>query len=115
MAKRLLGTLNNLYITPPTFEQLGLAHLLVLYETDLPATGQDPAVLYANTRDRALVYVDSRLAGTLSRIHDIYTMPLEEPYGKKLQMLVENQGHLNYGSVVEDFKVSYFLIFFAFL
>lgn len=106
-AKQLFGSVRGTYEKPPTFEKLGLAHLFVLYEATLPISGRDPAVLYGQVRDRALVYVDSRLAGALSRIHRIYTMPLERPYGKHIQMLVENQGHLNFGNVVEDFKVRF--------
>lgn len=82
----------------------------VLYETQLSSSISDPAILRAITKDRALVYVDDRLCGTLSRIDKIFTLPLENPYGRRLSLLVENQGRLNFGNEIHDFKVSYILI-----
>ncbi|KAI4488944.1 hypothetical protein M0804_004442 [Polistes exclamans] len=87
-----------------TFEQLGLPHWLVLYETNIPSNVQDPMVLNAITKDRALVYVDDQLAGTLSRTKNINFLSLTSPYSQRLKILVENQGHLNYGNQIHDFK-----------
>ncbi|KAK1127845.1 hypothetical protein K0M31_003336 [Melipona bicolor] len=89
---------------PLTFEELNLPHWLVLYETDLAPSYSDPANLHAMVRDRALVYVDDHLIGTLSRSHNIYDVSIENPYGRKLKLLVENQGRLNYGSGLRDYK-----------
>ncbi|XP_029157571.1 beta-galactosidase-like [Nylanderia fulva] len=89
---------------PETFEHLSVNQGFVLYETDLPAPEHDPVILRATTRDRALVYVDGRLSGTLSRIDKIFTLPLESPYGRRLSLLVENQGRLNFGNEINDFK-----------
>ncbi|KOX75741.1 Beta-galactosidase [Melipona quadrifasciata] len=90
---------------PLTFEELNLPHWLVLYETDLVTPSySDPANLHAMVRDRALVYVDDHLIGTLSRSHSIYDVSIENPYGRKLKLLVENQGRLNYGSGLRDYK-----------
>lgn len=91
---------------PKTFESLSVNQGFILYKTYLPhsITG-DPVVLRAITKDRALVYVDGRLCGTLSRIDKIFTIPLESPYGRRLSLLVENQGRLNFGNQIHDFKV----------
>lgn len=89
---------------PLSFEALNMPHYLVVYEADLPSFSTDPSILYALVRDRALVYVDDVLVGTLSRTRKVYTMPLESPYGGKLKLLVENQGRLNYGNDIHDFK-----------
>ncbi|XP_012223400.1 beta-galactosidase [Linepithema humile] len=89
---------------PKTFEALSVNQGFVLYETDLPSSISDPAILRAKTSDRALVYVDNRLCGTLSRIDKIFTIPLESPYGRRLNLLVENQGRLNFGNEIHDFK-----------
>lgn len=91
---------------PKTFEALSVNQGFVLYETNLPLSLSDPAILRATTKDRALIYVDDRLCGTLSRIDKIFTMPLESPYGRRLSLLVENQGRLNFGNEIHDFKVS---------
>ncbi|KAF3427304.1 hypothetical protein E2986_05050, partial [Frieseomelitta varia] len=89
---------------PLTFEELNLPHWLVLYETDLAPSYSDSANLHAMARDRALVYVDDHLIGTVSRSHNIYDVSIEKPYGQKLKLLVENQGRLNYGSGLRDYK-----------
>lgn len=91
---------------PKTFEALSVNQGFVLYETSLPPPVSDPTVLRAMTKDRALVYVDDQLCGTLSRIDKIFTIPLESPYGRRLSLLVENQGRLNFGNEIHDFKVS---------
>ncbi|XP_034183159.1 beta-galactosidase [Osmia lignaria lignaria] len=105
IGRQLLGTVPVESLVPLTFETLGLSHWLVLYETDLVTNPSDPAVLHAMVRDRALVYVDDHLVGTLSRTNKVYDIvSLEEPYGQKLKLLVENQGRLNYGSGLYDYK-----------
>lgn len=91
---------------PKTFEALSVNQGFVLYETNLPPSISDPAILQATTRDRALIYVDNKLHGTLSRIDKIFTIPLESPYGRRLSLLVENQGRLNFGNEINDSKVS---------
>lgn len=91
---------------PITFEALSLDQGFVFYETDLPAVVADPAVLRATTRDRALVYVDNRLRGTLSRIDKKFALSLQRPTNnRRLGLLVENQGRLNFGNEFHDFKV----------
>lgn len=89
---------------PKTFEALSVNQGLVLYETNLPPSISDPTILRAVTKDRALVYVDNRLRGTLSRIDKIFTIPLESPYRGRLSLLVENQGRLNFGNEIHDLK-----------
>lgn len=106
--RQLFGTIIAQGSDPLTFEALGLSHWLVLYETDIIHSPKDPAILYAKVRDRALVYVDDHLVGTLSRTSNIYHLSIEEPYGQKLKLLIENQGRLNYGNGLRDFKVSIF-------
>lgn len=89
---------------PKTFEALSVNQGFVLYETNLPPSISDPAILRATTKDRALIYIDNQLRGTLSRIDKIFTIPLESPYGHRLSLLVENQGRLNFGNEINDFK-----------
>ncbi|XP_015431707.1 PREDICTED: beta-galactosidase-1-like protein [Dufourea novaeangliae] len=89
---------------PLTFEALGLSHWLVLYEADLVSRPADPAILHANVRDRGLIYVDDYLIGTLSRTNKMYDIPIEYPHAQKLKILIENQGRLNFGRGLRDFK-----------
>lgn len=96
--RQLFGTIIVQGSHPLTFEALGLSHWLVLYETNIIHSPKDPAILHAKVRDRALVYVDDHLVGTLSRTSNIYHLSIEEPYGQKLKLLIENQGRLNYGN-----------------
>ncbi|XP_003707178.2 beta-galactosidase [Megachile rotundata] len=88
---------------PLTFETVGLSHYLMIYETTLPSTISDPAILSAIVRDRALVYVDNYLFGILSRTSEIHSLNIN-PYGRKLKLLVENQGRLNFGHGLYDYK-----------
>ncbi|XP_012059534.1 PREDICTED: beta-galactosidase [Atta cephalotes] len=89
---------------PKTFEALSVNQGFVLYETNLPPSISDPAILHATTKDRALIYIDNQLRGILSRIDKIFTIPLESPYGHRLSLLVENQGRLNFGNEINDSK-----------
>ncbi|KAK0180096.1 hypothetical protein PV327_005773 [Microctonus hyperodae] len=102
--RSLFTTTMGVYNTPPTFEKLAIARGFVLYETNLPENMKDPAILRANIGDRGLVYVDDYLAGTLSRTLKINALVLQNPYAKRLSILVENQGHLNFGNIIEDWK-----------
>ncbi|XP_061386515.1 beta-galactosidase [Musca vetustissima] len=87
---------------PKTFEALHQFSGLVLYETYLPKTRRDPGVLHIpGLRDRALIYVENDFVGILSRESAIFDLPIPLRSGKKLQILVENQGRINYGPVTD--------------
>ncbi|XP_011300269.1 beta-galactosidase [Fopius arisanus] len=101
---RTLAARVALFEKAPTFEELDLPTGVVLYEAELPAGLKDPAIFRADVADRALVYLDDYLVGTLSRTLKIKSLPLPNPYAKRIQVLVESQGHLNFGNLVEDFK-----------
>ncbi|XP_014099969.3 beta-galactosidase [Bactrocera oleae] len=82
---------------PLTFENLDQYSGLVLYETELPHLEIDPTVLTVNElHDRAFVFVNDELVGTLSRKNGILSVPLSKGWGSRLQILVENQGRINY-------------------
>ncbi|XP_077290508.1 ectoderm-expressed 3 [Arctopsyche grandis] len=87
-----------------TMEGLGQNSGLVLYETTIPSNRPDPSsIIVADLRDRAIVYVDGALVGVLSRTRSIFSLPIMVAQGNHLQILVENQGRVNYG-LAEDFK-----------
>ncbi|XP_031837922.1 beta-galactosidase [Nomia melanderi] len=104
LGRHLLASIVAEKSEPLTFESLGLSNWLMLYEADLIGNFADPANLHANVRDRGMVYVDDYLVGTLSRTENIYNIAMEIPYARKLKILVENQGRLNFGKGLHDYK-----------
>jgi beta-galactosidase len=88
-----------------TFEELNQNSGFVLYETTLPPFTRDPSELVINDlRDRAYVYVDEYFVGILSRENAIKSLPISSGLGTTLQILVENQGRINF-QVADDYKV----------
>lgn len=102
--RRLLASFTKKAELPQTFETLDQNSGFVLYETFLPKTNRDPALLtITSLRDRAYVYVNRQFVGVLSRENKIESMPLSLGHGNELQILVENEGRINYG-IANDFK-----------
>jgi beta-galactosidase len=82
-----------------TFEEIDQFSGFVLYESKLPEIfTRDPTNLVVEKlRDRALVYVDEKFVGVLSRENLVKSLPVTKGYaGKKLQIFVENQGRINF-------------------
>lgn len=106
-ARSLLGTEPKLSHQPNvSFEQLGQYSGYVLYETQLPDRFKaDPSVLHVQQlHDRAIVLANGHPLGTLSREQRVKDLPISAGVaGQRLQLLVENQGRINY-NVMEDFK-----------
>lgn len=102
-----LGTPPIVSSQPLTFEALDQNSGLVLYETILPDASditRDPALLKIDKlRDRALIYIDRIFIGVLSRENNINSLPVTINHGRVLQILVENQGRINY-NIPNDFK-----------
>lgn len=90
---------------PLTFEEFGQFSGFLLYETDLPKFEVDPSVLTVDAlADRALIYVDDYLVGTLSRENNVYSLPVSYAGSAgKLKILVENQGRINFNKL-DDIK-----------
>ncbi|KOB73378.1 Beta-galactosidase, partial [Operophtera brumata] len=86
----------------PTFEALKQRSGFVLYETTLTQT--DGLLSIKQPRDLVFVFVDGILKGKISRMHKIYSLPLTSKKGSVLSLLVENQGRINYGPHIHDFK-----------
>nr|CAD7408846.1 unnamed protein product [Timema poppensis] len=100
-----LGTPTVIEKYPLTFEALGQSYGFVLYETMVPSDIGDPSLLDVKTiGDRALVFLDKVLKGVLSRSRSITTLSLITKGNQTLQILVENQGRINYGSKINDTK-----------
>ena len=83
----LLGTADE----PPTLDALGLASGLVLYSAALPEAG---VFEVDEVRDQAWVLVDGVRVGSLSRTR--HERALVVPAGARIDVLVEEQGRVNY-------------------
>ncbi|MFJ5110131.1 glycoside hydrolase family 35 protein [Streptomyces sp. NPDC088551] len=89
---------------PLTMEELGQACGYVLYDTALPTAG-DGVLHIPETRDRAQIFVDGQPVGTLERENHERALSLRSPAeGARLTILVENQGRVNYGAGLRDWK-----------
>jgi len=86
----------------PTMDALGTYRGFTLHRVDLP-TGDEPRVLsFAGVRDRAIVSVDGVRVGVLQR--DQHERALAVPPGRSLEVLVEDQGRVNYGVHIGEAK-----------
>lgn len=91
-------------LIPKTFEELDQYSGLILYETNIENMDIENSLLTVNDlRDRALIYVDQEFMGILSRQNGNYSLTLKKYTGKTLQILVENQGRINF-NVANDTK-----------
>ncbi|MEU9919008.1 beta-galactosidase family protein [Streptomyces sp. NPDC051001] len=89
---------------PPTMEELGQNFGFVLYETQLPVAGAGTLHI-AEVHDRAQVFVDGHPVGTLEREGQESALSLRSPARHaQLSILVENQGRVNYGPRLRDWK-----------
>lgn len=80
-----------------TFEELDQFSGFVLYETNLPKFTRDPTnLVIEKLRDRAQVYIDGKFIGVASRENNIKSLPISANFGTRLQILVENQGRINF-------------------
>jgi len=86
----------------PTLDDLGSYRGFGLHRSLLPA-GDAPRVLsFAGVRDRAVVSVDGVRVGVLQR--DQHERALTVPPGAVLEVLVEDQGRVNYGVHLGEVK-----------
>jgi beta-galactosidase len=86
----------------PTMDQLGTYRGFAVHRVDLPA-GDGPRVLsFAGVRDRAVVSVDGVRVGVLQR--DQHERAITVPTGRTLEVLVEDQGRVNYGVHIGEAK-----------
>ncbi|XP_011504190.1 PREDICTED: beta-galactosidase-like, partial [Ceratosolen solmsi marchali] len=105
-SRQIFGIFKGTFNKPPTFESLQLPHWLVLYELDsIPFKNFKNSYLSAAVNDRALVYINDKLSGLLSRSFKNCTLLVTENEIKSMKLLVENQGHINFGKFyIQDFK-----------
>ncbi|CAF4772788.1 unnamed protein product [Pieris macdunnoughi] len=85
----------------PTFEELKQFSGLMLYETSLNGNG---LLEIRKPRDWIFVYVDNRFQGVINRRYKAYSLNIKSSGGSSLSLLVENQGRINYGPKLHDYK-----------
>ena len=92
-------------VTPMTFEVLNQPNGFVMYQTVVTVQPTDPVRLcIPGLRDRALIYIDNKYAGTLSRETNNFDIPINVLKGQMLQLLVENQGRICFGAEIGELK-----------
>jgi beta-galactosidase len=89
---------------PLAMEELGQDFGFVLYETQLATAGPTHLVC-TDIRDRAQIFVDGQPVGVLERESHEQAITFTAPRpGTRLEVLVENQGRVNYGQAIHDRK-----------
>ncbi len=91
--------------SPESMERYGQQSGLILYRTVLPGPFPATPLRISGVRDRAQVFLDGHLIGTLDRLRpeDELTVTVDGP-SAVLEILVEGLGRINYGPVVADRK-----------
>jgi beta-galactosidase len=88
-----------------TADEVGQYQGLTLYATDLAATDEAAAVLtVGEVRDRAQVFLDRRGVGVLARDHHDTSLALPPGARGRLEILVEDQGRVDYGPRIGEAK-----------
>ncbi|HKT57084.1 MAG TPA: beta-galactosidase family protein [Microbacterium sp.] len=84
---------------PPSFDELGIPSGMLLHTAPLPGAG---TLALGEVRDHAWVSVDGVRVGDLSRIRG--ERALAVPAGQTVELLVEEQGRVNYGPLIGECK-----------
>jgi len=97
---------------PVSADELGQVQGLTLYQADLDVHGVDvtgppalpPVLSVGEVRDRAQVFLNRQPVGVLARDHHDRALPL--PFGARgtLELLVEDQGRVDYGPRIGEQK-----------
>lgn len=101
-----LATKNMLVTGPelPTFEALDQFSGFVLYETSLPFRSNGSQLVVNGLHDRAIIYINGKMVGLMSRTFNINSITIYAKRNDALAILVENQGRVNYGPKMTDYK-----------
>ncbi|MDR6571585.1 beta-galactosidase [Curtobacterium sp. 320] len=89
--------------TPPTFDALGAASGFVLYRTEVDLPSGGVLTVGEEVRDRAVVSVDGIVVGVLEREYHDRAIALP-PVTGTLELLVEDQGRVDYGPRIGEPK-----------
>ncbi len=87
----------------PTMDAIGRWDGFALYRAEISLSG--PGVLsFGEVRDRAIVTLDGRPLGVLARDHHDVSIALPDDARGVLELLVEDQGRVNYGPRIGEAK-----------
>ncbi len=99
----LLSNVNNSIASehPLSFEELGQGYGFVLYRTTLK-NALNGELKITEMRDFATIYLNGKYIGTLDRRLKQNTISINAQANSKLDILVENNGRINYGPFLTD-------------
>lgn len=91
--------------TPPSFEELGIAHGLVLYTSAIPGPRGPYPLSVQGLADRAHVYVDGEPVGVIERGGTASVEGVRvDGERSRVELLVESMGRVNYGVGLGELK-----------
>ncbi len=89
----------------PVMEDIGQNHGFILYRTFVSGPRPTEKLFIKEVHDRALVFQDGRFLGLVDRNDTQEGLSFEvNEKGSRLDILVENQGRVNYGPLLHDRK-----------
>ncbi len=83
---------------PLPMENYGIGYGYMLYQTKLNRDYQDVELSFTEIGDRALVFVEDRLQGSVYVNDESLSLRISASAGETLSILVENMGRTNFGS-----------------
>ncbi len=83
---------------PLPMENYGIGFGYILYETRLNRDYNDVKLSFESIGDRAIVYIEDRLQGTVYINDPTLEVKITAKAGERLYILVENMGRTNFGS-----------------
>jgi beta-galactosidase len=86
----------------PSMDALGVFRGFALHRVALPASDRTRVLSFGEVRDRAVVSVDGVRVGVIQR--DQHETAIAVPPGRILEVLVEDQGRVNYGVRIGEAK-----------
>lgn len=91
---------------PKFMEDIGQYYGFTMYSTELEGPREDWELGFNAVHDRAVVFVDGEFKGIYERTRrdDKIRIPLAKGEKKKLDILCENMGRVNYGNHMPDHK-----------
>lgn len=92
-------------VYPPRMEDVGQNYGYILYSTEAPRGLEEDRLFVDGVRDRALVFLDGKKIATVDRNEPMPDVLFDTANkARRLDILVENRGRINFGAQVCDRK-----------